>query len=66
MERNVALVHLHHSSGVERSSSPNQWVITWARRAYLYLRSEGRVGFAAAGAGKRDGEGLQLVSNNRF
>ena len=62
----MALVHLHHSLGVERSPSPYEWVITWARGAYLYRRGEGSASFASAGAGKRERPGLQFVSNKQI
>ncbi|XP_073080993.1 uncharacterized protein [Manis javanica] len=55
-------MHINRCSlGVDRSSSSYQWV----RRVYLYLRAEGRAGFASAGAGKREGPGLQFVSNKQ-
>ena len=38
----MALVHLHHSSGVERFISTS---MGGQQRAYLYLRGEGRAGF---------------------
>ena len=64
----MALVHLHHSSGVERSSSPYQWVITWATEGVSEPESlRGGTGLLASllptGAGERDGPGLHFVSN---
>ena len=63
----MALVHLHHSSGVKRSSSSYPCIITWVTGGCIYTwEVRGRAGFASAGAGKREGPRLQFVSNKQI
>ena len=52
---------------MERSSSPCQWVITWATKGVCEPESlKGGAGLlASSGAEERDGPGLQFVSNKQ-